>query len=328
MAQLKDKVENALNETRVLVLGIQVLIGFAFRSFFEPGFATMSPESRLLQLVALGLMLVCMDVLLIPVPCHRLVMHGHNTPEFHRIATATVSVGLLPFALSMAISFYLSVHWLAGELTSAVVAGLALATALYFWYGLEIAVRKRKLGGLHLHAVVDPLRGIEMKEEGPTDLTTRVKQVLIECRVVLPGAQALLGFQLVIMWMTDFAKVPYLWKILHLASLTSIALCTILLIAPAAYHRIVYRGEDSEELHDFTSKALLWAMGFLGLGICGDFYIVARVTGLSTETSGLLSLALLVCFAASWFGYSLWKKHNLALHNAEAALFNQPSASH
>ncbi len=47
-----------------------------------------------------------------------------------------------------------------------------------------------------------------MNEEQETDLTTRVKQVLIECRVVLPGAQALLGFQLIIMWMTAFYKIP------------------------------------------------------------------------------------------------------------------------
>ena len=31
--------------------------------------------------------------------------------------------------------------------------------------------------------------------ESPTPLGTRIKQVLMEARVVLPGAQALLGFQ-------------------------------------------------------------------------------------------------------------------------------------
>jgi hypothetical protein len=34
VAQLKDKIENALNETRILVLGGQVLIGFNYESFF------------------------------------------------------------------------------------------------------------------------------------------------------------------------------------------------------------------------------------------------------------------------------------------------------
>ena len=93
-----------------------------------------------------------------------------------------------------------------------------------------------------------------------------MKQVLIECRVVLPGAQALLGFQLIIMWMTAFYKIPQVWKLLHLASLTSVAICTILLIMPAAYHRIVEQGEDSEMLHHITARAAAVVDGLSGAG--------------------------------------------------------------
>jgi hypothetical protein len=138
-----------------------------------------------------------------------------------------------------------------------------------------------------------------------------VKQVLIECRVVLPGAQALLGFQLIIMWMTAFYQIPQVWKLLHLASLTSVALCTILLIMPAAYHRIVEQGEDSERLHQITARALLWSMVFLALGICGDFYVVSRVTGITRWPSITMAVGLLALFLGAWFGYALWQKHHL-----------------
>ena len=94
MAKLKDKIENVLNETRILVLGIQILIGFAFRTFFEPGFDRMAPHTQQLQLVALGLMLLGFGVLMLPVPYHRIVLHGRNTGELHRLATATVTTGL------------------------------------------------------------------------------------------------------------------------------------------------------------------------------------------------------------------------------------------
>jgi len=150
-----------------------------------------------------------------------------------------------------------------------------------------------------------------MQQEQETDLTTRVKQVLIECRVVLPGAQALLGFQLIIMWMTAFYKIPQLWKVLHLASLACVGICTVLLITPAAYHRIVEQGEDSEMLHHITARLLLWAMVFLGLGTCGDFYLVARMTGLGNPLSLALALAMLAFFFGSWFGYTFWKKRQV-----------------
>ena len=147
-----------------------------------------------------------------------------------------------------------------------------------------------------------------MQEEQETDLATRVKQVLIECRVVLPGAQALLGFQLIIMWMTAFYAIPQAWKVLHLASLTSVGVCTVLLITPAAYHRIVEEGNDSEMLHHITERLLLWAMVFLALGICGDFYLVSRLTGLGNALSVGLAAAMLGFFYGAWFGYTWWMR--------------------
>ncbi len=66
MAKLKDKVENALNEARMLVLGAQVLVGFQFRSVFEPGFDKLPLPSQLLKMVGLGLMLVA-TVILLPI---------------------------------------------------------------------------------------------------------------------------------------------------------------------------------------------------------------------------------------------------------------------
>ncbi len=38
MVELKDKIQNALDESRMLVLGSQILLGFQFRAAFEPGF--------------------------------------------------------------------------------------------------------------------------------------------------------------------------------------------------------------------------------------------------------------------------------------------------
>jgi len=312
LADLKDKIENVLNETRILVLGIQILIGFGFRGFFEPGFSKMQPYAQQVQLAALGLMLLGLALLLIPAPYHRIVLHGRNTAELHRVGTATISAGLLPFAVSMGLSFFLGAHWVLGFTASLVFGAVVLGLVMAAWYGIEFLARWRKYGRANVYELIDPLREIDMKQEQDTDLTTRLKQVLIECRVVLPGAQALLGFQLIIMWMTAFYKIPHYWQLIHLASLTCIGVSTVLLIMPAAYHRIVEQGDDSEMLHHITARALLWAMGFLALGICGDFYLACRMTELSTAMSASLASVLLAFFYGAWFGYTLWKKHRVA----------------
>ena len=111
MAQLKDKIENVLNETRILVLGIQILIGFDFRSFFEPGFAKMAPGRPTNTTGFAGAHAGGLGVLMIPASYHRFVLHGRNTARLHRLATATVTTGLLPFALAMGLSFFLGARW-------------------------------------------------------------------------------------------------------------------------------------------------------------------------------------------------------------------------
>ena len=74
-------------------------------------------------------------------------------------------------------------------------------------------------------------------------LEEKIDQMLTEARVVLPGAQALLGFQLAIVLTDGFEKLPAGLKLIHGAALIFVALAIILLMTPAPYHRIVYAGQ-------------------------------------------------------------------------------------
>ena len=56
--------------------------------------------------------------------------------------------------------------------------------------------------------------------------------MLIEARVVLPGVQALLGFQFVVVLTDSFERLPPFSQYVHLASLGLMALAMILLMTP------------------------------------------------------------------------------------------------
>src|SRR5881275_2090918 len=99
MAQLKDKVKNTLDEGRILIIGSQVLIGFQFRSVFEPGFEKLSLHAQYLKLGGLGLMLLALALLIWPGAYHQLTEDGEDTESVHRFATAVLGVAVLPFAL-------------------------------------------------------------------------------------------------------------------------------------------------------------------------------------------------------------------------------------
>src|SRR3954454_2380646 len=113
-------------------------------------------------------------------------------------------------------------------------------------------------------------------EEAP--LGQKLEQLLTEARVILPGAQALLGFQLVITFSEAFEKLPFTSKIVHLIALGFLALTVIWLMAPAAFHRIVYAGEDTPAFHALGTRFLLAASVTLALAISADLgVVVAKV---------------------------------------------------
>jgi Family of unknown function (DUF6328) len=142
----------------------------------------------------------------------------------------------------------------------------------------------------------------------PTSLTDKIKEVLIEARMILPGAQALLGFQVAATLTEAFEDLPEISRWMHLISLLAVAVCTIFLIAPAAYHRIALNGEDNEEFYRMAGRSVIIAMVWLALAVCGDLYVVAQKTIGSSIASALVAVIVLVFFHLAWFGYSYYKK--------------------
>jgi uncharacterized protein DUF6328 len=93
-------------------------------------------------------------------------------------------------------------------------------------------------------------------ERSSTPLHAKIEQLLTEARVILPVAQALFGFQLAIVLTHAFEQLPRHSRIIHAASILLVALAVVLLMAPAAYHRIVYSGEDTRRI--CTGSASSW----------------------------------------------------------------------
>ena len=108
MAKLQDKIRNVLNESRILILGAQVLLGFQYRSAFEARFVDLQRSSKYLLLTALSLILIVLALLVSPAPYHQIVEEGNDTEGFHRFTTAIIELALLPFALGLAINFYVA----------------------------------------------------------------------------------------------------------------------------------------------------------------------------------------------------------------------------
>src|SRR5258706_8071558 len=106
MSKLSNKIKTALDESRMLILGAQILLGFQFRGVFEKGFADLSSQSQYLKLVSLGILLIGIALFMWPGAYHRIVRQGNDAVDVHEFTTKVMDLGLLPFVLSLSIEFY------------------------------------------------------------------------------------------------------------------------------------------------------------------------------------------------------------------------------
>jgi hypothetical protein len=291
-----EKLQNTLDEGRTLILGAQIIVGLMYRSVFEPGYDKLPAHAQALMIGALTLVLAAFVLLMAPVAYHRIVDRGQNRFDLQLFVQALLKPTLPLFALSMGMTVYIATEKVAGGLLAAICGIAGSGLALILWSG-GASSRRNSRGGKPVN-----------NNEGGESLNDKIKYVLTEARMVLPGAQALLGFQFVTMMLDDFDRLPESSKHVHLVSLLATALSTVLLMAPAAHHRIVEKGANTEAFHRLAGRFILLAMVPLALGITGDFYVVMRkVTG-SVPLSATSAAFLLAVSYAFWFGFTFYRR--------------------
>src|SRR5205807_3031426 len=108
-------------------------------------------------------------------------------------------------------------------------------------------------------AIERPARGPGKKEK--IDLDSAARHLLEECRMVLPGIQALFGFQLIAVFNEGFAKklTPGEQE-LHLAAIISTVVAIAAIMAPAALHRRLETFSVSHRFILIASRLLLLSM--------------------------------------------------------------------
>lgn len=133
-------------------------------------------------------------------------------------------------------------------------------------------------------------------------LSEAITHLLEECRMVLPGIQALFGFQLIAVFNSTFREnLSSTEQYFHLAAVGLVAVAVALVMAPAALHRQTNPQAVTQDFLTIATRLLLLSMFPLMLGISFDFYLVARLILNNTLLSLLLATLLLCVFSTLWF---------------------------
>ncbi len=130
--------------------------------------------------------------------------------------------------------------------------------------------------------------------------------------MVVPGLQALFGFQMMSVFNARFESLPQIDQMLHLAATMLTTVAIVLIMSPTAYHRIVEPQMGSSFFVRFASALVALAMAPLMISLSIDVFVVADLLLGDNAASVALAAPLLTLFCGFWFIYPLIQRRRCA----------------
>jgi hypothetical protein len=153
-----------------------------------------------------------------------------------------------------------------------------------------------------------------MSTSGGSDGETRQERVnrelielLNELRVALPGVQLLFAFLLIVPFQQKADAITEFQRDVYFVTLVSAAVATVLLIGPAAQHRVLFRQHDKEGLLRRGSRSAFAGLVVLGLAISSALLLVVDALFSRTQawlTAGTVGALLLFW----WVAVPFWQR--------------------
>jgi anti-anti-sigma factor len=148
-----------------------------------------------------------------------------------------------------------------------------------------------------------------------------------ELRVVVTGVQVLFAFLLIVPFNSGFVGVGPFERGVYFATLLCSVFAALCTLAPAAYHRMLFRADDKPHLVFLANGLSIAGLAFLALAMCGSLLLVT--TKMFGATTGIVTAALVaVPFAGLWFVAPLLRraKREPAAEERPAAEDRAPAA--
>lgn len=118
---------------------------------------------------------------------------------------------------------------------------------------------------------------------------------------MVPGMQALFGFQLIAVFSDAFREqLSTAEREVHLVAIVLVTVAIVLVMAPAALHRQTEPRSVSQRFITISSRLLMASMAPLAVGICTEVYLVARIIVSAPSVAGFVAAFVLVVFIVFW----------------------------
>lgn len=131
----------------------------------------------------------------------------------------------------------------------------------------------------------------------------RYEELLQELRVMLPGVEVLFAFLLTAVFANRFSDLDQLGRVLFAVSLTTSAITVLLLLMPAALHRLA-KIDRTERVRVATRFQIIGSLT-LGISMSLALFVVVRFMFSTPVALGLAGLVAAV-WAGVWYLFPIW----------------------
>lgn len=136
----------------------------------------------------------------------------------------------------------------------------------------------------------------------PMGLKEQLESTLTGASLILPGVQALFGFQFIAIFQPTFAKdLTTAERTMHFGAIVLSSVAIVMTIAPAALHRHAEPERASERLIKLANRLLSFGLWALAFGAFLDFRVLARlVYRESPNLAWGIATGILVLYVGFW----------------------------
>jgi Family of unknown function (DUF6328) len=146
------------------------------------------------------------------------------------------------------------------------------------------------------------------RDESPEERDDRnLGELLQELRVAGLGVQVLFGFLLSIPFTAKFSRLNTAQRDLYITTLLLAALATALLLAPVAYHRLVFRRQQKEHLIRAANVLAILGLATVGLAVSATVALILSYVAAGLPTV-IITVVVLCMFAGLWFAFPLSRR--------------------
>ena len=140
----------------------------------------------------------------------------------------------------------------------------------------------------------------EVEETAKERTDRQLLELLNELRVALPGAQFLFAFLLAVPFAARFGDVSRGLQIVFYVCLLSTLVATILLMAPAVYHRIRWQQGDKTDVIRVAHRMFLTGMAALSVAMTTAVWFVSAFL-FGTAEALVAATVSVVLLGLTWF---------------------------